>query len=408
MTTYFPISNTVPQYVDPNGNPYSGAVLKAYEDTTTTPIQMATDYTGATLVNTITLNANGFPSVAGSVVVPHIAENYKLALYPDAASATANTGAIWTVDKFQISSTASFGALTDVASATTISLNSTATNYFNITGTTTITGITLAEGVEVTTKFAGALTLTHGSFLILKGSANILTAAGDIAVFRGEAGGVVRMLDYVDASEPVGVVIPTQTGNANKNLKTDGTNLFWGVSGNWEKCGEATISGSPADVRFIHGQNGVIFDNSYKQYLLVVKDLYISTSTQTIDLQFANVGGASPTFITTGYEYAGKGKRAVGGADSNLNGSAQSTIRMSATINTSEAASGSILFPFDPTDIVWRKMVLFHLGYQEDSTNGFEYMTGGGVVNSAAAIFGFRLVGSANFSGGKLTLYGSN
>jgi hypothetical protein len=408
MPTYFPISNTVPQYVTPTGAPYSGAVLKAYEDNTTTPIQMATDYTGATLVNTITLNAQGFPAVAGSVVVPHIAENYKLALYPDAASATANTGAIWIVDDFQISSTASFGSLTDVASASTISLNSTATNYFNITGTTTINEITLAEGVEVTVKFAGALTLTNGAFLVLKGGANILTGAGDIAVFRAEAGGVVRMLDYVDVSEIPYGGIPSQTGNSGKLLSTNGTSLLWTAGGNWQKCGETTITGSPADVRFIHGQNGVTFDSTYKQYLLIVKDLYISGSTQTIDLQFANVGGGSPTFVTTGYEYSGKGKRASGGVDANLNGTAAGTIRMSSTINISEAASGSILFPFDPTGATWRKMVLFHLGYQEDSTNAFEYMTGGGVVNSAAVIYGFRLVGSANFSGGTLMLYGSN
>lgn len=92
------------------------------------------------------------------------------------------------------------GSIGTVASATTIVLNSTTTNYFNITGTTTITGITLDEGVEVTAKFAGALTLTNGANLINISGANITTAAGDIAVFRGEAAGVVRMIDYVRAS----------------------------------------------------------------------------------------------------------------------------------------------------------------------------------------------------------------
>lgn len=91
------------------------------------------------------------------------------------------------------------GPIATVSSSATIVLNSTTTNYFNITGTTTITGITLAEGVEVTVKFAGALTLTNGANMVNISGANITTAAGDIAVFRGEASGVVRMIDYVRA-----------------------------------------------------------------------------------------------------------------------------------------------------------------------------------------------------------------
>lgn len=103
MTTYIPISYTVPQYVNPSTNaPYSGAVLKAYQDGTSTPISMATDYTGGTLVGTITLNSAGYPSVSGNVVIPHVAENFKLCLYPDATAAAANSGAIWSIDNLQI------------------------------------------------------------------------------------------------------------------------------------------------------------------------------------------------------------------------------------------------------------------------------------------------------------------
>lgn len=194
---WFPIGYTVPQYEDANGNPYSGAVLKAYRAGTSTPISMATDYTGGTLVSTATLNATGYPTTSGNVFIPHFDENYKLALYPSSAAAASNTGAIWTIDNLQVSSASASGQLTDVASATTISLNDDTTDYFNITGTTTITGITLAEGVEVTTRFASSLTLTTGTFVKNIGAVNIVTSAGDIAVWRGESGGVVRMVDYI-------------------------------------------------------------------------------------------------------------------------------------------------------------------------------------------------------------------
>lgn len=100
--TWYPIAFIPPQYEDSSGDPYSGAVLKCYEAGTSTVINMATDYTGGTTATSMALNASGFPEVSGSVVIPHVEENYKLALYPTQAAADANSGAIWTVDNIQI------------------------------------------------------------------------------------------------------------------------------------------------------------------------------------------------------------------------------------------------------------------------------------------------------------------
>ncbi len=355
MTTYFPISNTVPQYVTPAGAPYSGAVLKAYEDNTTTPIQMATDYTGATLVNTITLNAQGFPAVAGSVVVPHIAENYKLALYPDAASAAANTGAVWIVDDFQISSTASFGSLTDVASASTISLNSTTTNYFNITGTTTITEITLAEGVEVTVKFAGVLILTNGAFLILKGGANITTGAGDIAVFRGEAGGVVRMLDYVDVS-----VTPT------------GGNI-------WIPIKQTLITTSVGSVDFIHNVGGVVLDGTYTSYKFIVRGMN-GNAGANFDIKYStNLGGAWNSPSTNG------GGIYTRSGSTTVNGRASMVIFDNASTSTSDCFSGEIL--------------LHNLASTNKYKNGTSFMSGvtsAGPYQTEVMGFSFPTISAVN------------
>ena len=84
----------------------------------------------------------------------------------------------------------------DVASDATINLTTSTGDLIDVTGTTTITAITLAEGVEKTVRFTGALTLTHGASLILPTSANIITEAGDYAVFRGYASSVVRCVSY--------------------------------------------------------------------------------------------------------------------------------------------------------------------------------------------------------------------
>lgn len=44
--TWIPIANLPPQYEDSSGDPYSGAVLKAYEAGTSTVISIAGDNTG--------------------------------------------------------------------------------------------------------------------------------------------------------------------------------------------------------------------------------------------------------------------------------------------------------------------------------------------------------------------------
>lgn len=84
----------------------------------------------------------------------------------------------------------------DIASGATIDLGAAAGDLVDVTGVAAITAITLPEGVERTVRFTGALTLTNGASLVLPGGANITTAAGDYAVFRGYAAGVVRCVGY--------------------------------------------------------------------------------------------------------------------------------------------------------------------------------------------------------------------
>jgi hypothetical protein len=84
----------------------------------------------------------------------------------------------------------------NIASAATINLDNAGGDYAHITGTTTITGCTLAQGKERTVVFDASLLLTNGASLILPGNANLQTAAGDAMVVRGEAAGVVRVLHY--------------------------------------------------------------------------------------------------------------------------------------------------------------------------------------------------------------------
>lgn len=103
---------------------------------------------------------------------------------------------------------------TDVASAATINLTTATGNVVDVTGTTAITAITLSDGAERTVRFTGALVLTNGASLVLPTGANITTAAGDYAVFRGYAAGIVRCTDYqrVDGTALTPPIAPAYAG----------------------------------------------------------------------------------------------------------------------------------------------------------------------------------------------------
>lgn len=88
----------------------------------------------------------------------------------------------------------------DIASASTINLDTATGDYVHVTGTTAITAVTLAQGQTRKVVFDGALTFTNGASLILPGGANITTAAGDSAVLVGEASSVVRCISYIKAA----------------------------------------------------------------------------------------------------------------------------------------------------------------------------------------------------------------
>lgn len=135
--TWAPISLLTPQYQNPTDNtPYSGAVLKAYATGTTTNISMATDSTGGTTFTSVALNSSGIPEHSGSIIIPFIDQAYKIALYPDQATADADTtaSAIFVID-----------GLTPVAVSGNFTVNDTETSAVTdvITMIHTVTGTPL-------------------------------------------------------------------------------------------------------------------------------------------------------------------------------------------------------------------------------------------------------------------------
>lgn len=133
----------------------------------------------------------------------------------------------------------------NIASAATLNLDTATGNVVDVTGTTTITAITLSQGRMRVVRFTGATTLTHGASLVLPTAANIVTAAGDYAVFIGYSGGVVRCQAYSRANgQPLaggGGGLSESSGTFTPRLSFGGLDTgitYASRSGNWHKIGK--------------------------------------------------------------------------------------------------------------------------------------------------------------------------
>jgi hypothetical protein len=127
----------------------------------------------------------------------------------------------------------------DIASATTITIDG-SSGYFDVTGTTTITGMTVDADRAFSLQFDGVLTLTHGSSLVLPNDANITTAAGDIVTFQSVGADSVIAISVTKAdgtavvqagasaffSASLTAEASNQTGNGATYTPTFGTTIF--------------------------------------------------------------------------------------------------------------------------------------------------------------------------------------
>jgi hypothetical protein len=162
-----------------------------------------------------TLNEASFFYVATDSDTNGVWETYKLSLSTMRTLMYDTNSNILKLDK---------GA--DIASATALVLG-TDGNYFDVTGTTTITSIsTVKAGTQVLLQFDGALTLTHhATDLVLPGGLNITTAAGDHALFVEYATGDWRLVYYTRAAvgpTPAGFIAPVYLDAAPQALSGAG------------------------------------------------------------------------------------------------------------------------------------------------------------------------------------------
>ena len=101
-------------------------------------------------------------------------------------------------------------------------------NYFDVSGTTTITAFTVAANRHFFCNFTGIMQLTHNSSdLDLPGAANITTAVGDVAEFFSTLANDVHCLNYTKAD---GTAVVASAGGGpskgtNASIRTNAANI---------------------------------------------------------------------------------------------------------------------------------------------------------------------------------------
>lgn len=141
----------------------------------------------------------------------------------------------------------------DIASASPLVIDSDG-SYFDVTGTTGFSSMTVAAGALFMLQFDGALTMTDGASLDLAGS-DITTAAGDRAIFFATAADTVIMLAYFreggtvdplasdgDGSGLTGIALNRAYGLVPSNNGTDADHdLDFTVGRAWNAAGSAAV-----------------------------------------------------------------------------------------------------------------------------------------------------------------------
>lgn len=158
---------------------------------------------------------------------------------------TITGGTTFSADVTMSGSMLSLAKGADVASATALPLI-TDGNYFDVTGTTTVTSFnSVGVGSVVMLHFDDALTLTHNATdLILPGGNNILTAAGDEALFVEYASGDYRCISYTRASHSsVRVNVANGVGSTNTAIRRF-TNILTNIGADITYADSSTLGGS--------------------------------------------------------------------------------------------------------------------------------------------------------------------
>ena len=250
-------------------------------------------------------------------------------------------------------------------------------DYFNITGTTGFSGITVAANRNFTLQFDGILTIVVGSGITLNNAGgNFTTAPGDVIEFQSTAvNTVVGTISKADGTSPV-----VLGGGA------------WTLINTIEASNDATLT--------ITG-----LDSTYDTYAISLSAIRPSSSSNLI-LRVGDSGGVDSGSSDYSY-HSSRSASSSTAYDSAANDSASEILLTGAVgINTGEGAGG-ILYLTRPQDATVDPIF----------TGSMIYCNPGGNIIKGGSILGRRLVtidldrvqilfSTGNIASGRFTIWG--
>jgi hypothetical protein len=145
-----------------------------------------------------------------------------------------------------------------IASAATLNLDAVIGDFVHVTGSATITAITIASGVEKEVYVDAAPLLTNGANLVLPSGASIRCDAGDVFTVRGDGSGKAIVTKFA---------------------KANGKPLF---KPSIELLGSATVSSAVSSIDFLN-----IFTSACDKYTIELTNLLNNSGGDTLRMRLA-------------------------------------------------------------------------------------------------------------------------
>jgi len=257
----------------------------------------------------------------------------------------------------------------DIASAATINLTTATGNLVHVTGTTTITAITIPVGAERTVIFDGVLTLTNGAALLLPGAANIVTQAGDRALIRGDTAGAI-VTHY---------------------QRADGTPVF-NPPPTYALVAQATVTTAVANIDFLN-----LFTSAYSKYVIEIENCKPTTAANNLAIVLAVAGVPD----TSGASYTALGVNTGNPAPGNQR------VQLG-TFPWATTAGGSLTLDVRSTAATAGYKTIEAQGAYLNSQSNYEVISGNALYLAQNAVTGFRLFWTAGstFASATVRVYG--